>query len=160
MTLTWLLLIPFIGGLLAWQMERAGKDAPRHVALSTSLLLVAVSIGLWVNGTFSYSAGEPVWFAEFRAPWIERFGISFHLALDGLGLVMILLTGILGAVAVLASWKEVSHRTGLFHLNFYGVPTVVCKADDEHVRGIEDAVLVDVLNETSLADLDALDVVL
>ncbi len=117
MTLIWLLLIPFLGGLLAWQMERAGKDAPRHIALASSLLLVAVSVGLWLNGSFTYNAGEPHWFAEFRAPWIARFGISFHLALDGLGLVMILLTGILGAVAVLASWKEVTQRTGLFHLN-------------------------------------------
>lgn len=117
MTITWLLLVPFLGGLLAWVMERAGKDAPRHVALASSLLLVAMSLSLWAHGTYTYSAGEPVWFSQFRAPWIERFGITFHLALDGLGLLMILLTGILGAVAVLASWKEVTYRTGLFHLN-------------------------------------------
>src|SRR3990167_8107994 len=102
MTITWLLLIPFVGGLLAWQMERAGSNAPRHVALATTILLAAVSAGLWVNGNFSYSATTPEWFSEVRSPWIERFGITFHLALDGLGLVMILLTGILGAVAVLA----------------------------------------------------------
>ena len=53
MTLIWLLLIPFLGGLLAWQMERAGKDAPRHIALASSLLLVAVSVGLWLNGSFT-----------------------------------------------------------------------------------------------------------
>lgn len=117
MTITWLLLIPFLGGLLAWQMERAGRDAPRHVALGTSLLLVAISTGIWLGGSFNYAPGENAWFTEFQAPWIDRLGITFHLALDGLGLVMIVLTGILGAVAVLASWKEVTHRTGLFHLN-------------------------------------------
>lgn len=125
MTITWLLLIPFLGGLLAWQMERAGKDVPRYIALAASLLLIAMSLGLWLHGDFNYGVDESPWYTEFRAPWIDRFGIAFHLALDGLGLVMILLTGILGAVAVLASWKEVTARTGLFHLNLLWILTGV-----------------------------------
>jgi NADH-quinone oxidoreductase subunit M len=117
MILVALLLIPFLGGLLAWQLERAGGNAPRQVALGAALLLVAAGIGLWLHGDFAQGVGAARWLAEFRAPWIPRFGASFHLALDGLGLAMILLTGILGAVAVLASWKDVTYRTGLFHLN-------------------------------------------
>jgi NADH-quinone oxidoreductase subunit M len=117
MSILWLLLIPFLGGLLAWVMERGHRDAPRVIALATSILLIAMSAGLWLHGDFSYGINEPWWYAEFRTPWIPRFGISFHLALDGLGLVMILLTGVLGAVAVLASWKEITQRTGLFHLS-------------------------------------------
>lgn len=117
MTLVLFLLIPFLGGLLAWQAGRFGQTLPRWIALAASLALVVLAAGLWCGGDFTYHAGEPVWHSEFRFDWIPAFGIAFHLALDGLGLLMVLLTGVLGAVAVLASWKEVQEHIGLFHLN-------------------------------------------
>lgn len=119
-TLLLLLLIPFLAGLLAWPAARLHANAPRYVALAASLALVLLPAALWCGGGFAGtgSAGiEQRWHSEFIAAWIPRFGINFHLALDGLGLVMILLTGILGVVAVLASWQEVQERVGLFHLN-------------------------------------------
>lgn len=116
MTLVLLLLIPFLAGLLAWQGERVGKNLPRWIALAAALAIIALALELWCAGTFSFDPNTPVWQSEFRAGWIDRFGISFHLALDGLGLLMVLLTGVLGAVAVLSSWNEVQERVGLFHL--------------------------------------------
>lgn len=38
---------------------------------------------------------------------IPRFGISIHLAIDGLSLLMVVLTGLLGVLAVLCSWREI-----------------------------------------------------
>lgn len=46
-----------------------------------------------------------------------RFGISIHLAIDGLSLLMVVLTGLLGVLAVLCSWKEIEKYQGFFHLN-------------------------------------------
>src|SRR5690606_26657312 len=54
---------------------------------------------------------------EFQVDWIPRFGISFHLGLDGLSLLMLLLTGLLGVMAVLCSWREIQRHVGFFHLN-------------------------------------------
>jgi NADH-quinone oxidoreductase subunit M len=56
------------------------------------------------------------WFLEFNYPWIVPFGIRFHLAIDGLSLLLLLLTAFLGAAAVGASWTEIRDRPGLFHL--------------------------------------------
>ncbi|MFZ5722827.1 MAG: NADH-quinone oxidoreductase subunit M [Pseudomonadota bacterium] len=117
MTLVLLLLIPFAAGLLAWQGEHVSKNTPRWIALIASLTVIALGLVLWCAGDFSFAGGVPVWQSEFRMPWIERFGIAIHLAIDGLGLLMVLLTGLLGVVAVLASWQEVQERVGLFHLN-------------------------------------------
>ena len=50
-------------------------------------------------------------------PWIPRFGISIHLAIDGLSLRMVVLTGLLGVLAVLCSWREIEKYQGFFHLN-------------------------------------------
>jgi len=49
--------------------------------------------------------------------WIPAFGIGFHLALDGLSLLLLVLTYLIGILAVLISWREISYRTGFFHFN-------------------------------------------
>lgn len=120
MILPWLILIPFIGGLLCWQAERLGNVVPRWIALLTMTLLFVLGLWLWATADFSVApapGAAPQWSAEFQLPWIERFGISFHLALDGLSILMIVLTGLLGVFSVLCSWKEIDKRIGFFHLN-------------------------------------------
>ncbi|SHF29671.1 NADH dehydrogenase subunit M [Modicisalibacter ilicicola DSM 19980] len=120
MTLVWLILIPFIGGLLCWQTERMGTMLPRWIALGTMLLELAMTLGLWLYGDFRLpeaGGGASQWAMEWRVAWIPRFGIDVHLALDGLSLVLIALTGFLGMLAVVCSWKEIVGRVGFFHLN-------------------------------------------
>ncbi len=121
MILPWLILIPFIGGLLCWQSERLGLGIPRWIALFTMALVLGLSLQLWVQGDYSLatlgSGAEPHWVVEFQAPWIERLGVSFHLGLDGLSLLMLLLTGLLGMMAVICSWREIQRHVGFFHLN-------------------------------------------
>ncbi len=50
MLLPWLILIPFIGGLLCWQCERFGTKAPRWIALIAMGLTLALSLQLWLQG--------------------------------------------------------------------------------------------------------------
>ena len=120
MILPWLILIPFIGGLLCWLVERFDQTLPRWIALFTMTLLFGLGLWLWSNGDYSLAptpeAGS-TWALEFKHVWIERFGINLHLALDGLSLLMVLLTGLLGVLSVLCSWKEIQRHVGFFHLN-------------------------------------------
>ena len=120
MILPWLILIPFIGGLLCWLAERFGPLLPRWIALLTMLALFGLSLLLWLTADFSRApapGADPLWAYEFQASWIERFGISVHLALDGLSVLMVTLTGLLGVLSVLCSWNEIKQRVGFFHLN-------------------------------------------
>ncbi|TBU71455.1 NADH-quinone oxidoreductase subunit M [Pseudomonas daroniae] len=120
MILPWLILIPFIGGLLCWQGERFGATLPRWIALLTMSLLFGLGLWLWGTGDFSLApapGAEPRWAHEFQVRWIERFGISIHLAMDGLSVLMVSLTGLLGVLSVLCSWSEIHNRVGFFHLN-------------------------------------------
>jgi NADH-quinone oxidoreductase subunit M len=111
MILPWLILIPLIGGMLAWLGGRLGPAWPRWIALATMGLDLALAVTLW--GT---PANGP-WLAQAAWPWIPRFGISLRLGLDGLSLVLVLLTGFLGMVAVTCSWTEIRERVGFFHFN-------------------------------------------
>lgn len=118
--LTWLILIPFIGGFLSWLAEYFGSRAPRWIALGTMFVLFVLTLYLWLTHDYSLAnlkAGNSVWADEFQIDWIPRFGISFHLALDGLSLLMLLLTAFLGMLAVVCSWSEVQRKIGFFHLN-------------------------------------------
>ncbi|MGV3346008.1 NADH-quinone oxidoreductase subunit M [Enterobacteriaceae bacterium LUAb1] len=119
MLLPWLILIPFIGGLLCWQFERFSTRVPRWIAFLTMALTLMIGLQLWMQGNYSLTqaAGLPQWQSAFVRQWIPRFGISFHLALDGLSLLMVVLTALLGLMAVLCSWKEIQQRQGFFYLN-------------------------------------------
>lgn len=119
MTLSALILIPFVGGLLCWQGERLGAGIPRWIALICMSLVLAIGINFWLAGDYSgatTTAGLN-WQAEEHYSWIPILGVSIHFALDGLSLVMILLTGLLGVIAVGCSWKEISTNVGAFHMN-------------------------------------------
>jgi NADH-quinone oxidoreductase subunit M len=118
--LPWLILIPFIGGLLCWLVERVDQTLPRWIALAAMSLLLALSLWLWGQGDYSLAPNptDPnAWTMEFKHVWIERLGINLHLALDGLSLLMVVLTGLLGVLSVLCSWNEIQRNVGFFHLN-------------------------------------------
>lgn len=119
MILVWLFLVPFIGGFACWQGERFGRRFPRWVALLTMAVVLGLAAWLWATGDYSLTllGKSPQWAAEFKVPWIPQLGISFHLALDGLSLLLIVLTGLLGMLAVACSWNEVQRNVGFFHLN-------------------------------------------
>ncbi|MCC8380515.1 NADH-quinone oxidoreductase subunit M [Xenorhabdus sp. PB30.3] len=119
MLLPWLILLPFIGGLLCWQAERFGTRVPRWIASLAMGLTLLLSLYLWMQGgyTLTNPQGIPQWQSEFLMPWIPRFGISIHLALDGLSLLMVVLTALLGLMAILCSWNENQPYQGFFHLN-------------------------------------------
>ena len=110
MLLAWLIVVPVLGGLAAWLAEPCGRDAPRWVALGA----LAAELGLVLAA--AAGGGGGAWLAQTYWPWIAQLGIAFRLDLDGLSLVLILLTIGLGAAAVVSSWTEITDRVGLFHL--------------------------------------------
>jgi len=123
MILTWLIVIPIIGGALAWAAGRAAPALARWVALAACVLDLGVASGVWAQ--FYGSAGSSAPFLEQRATWIPQLGISYHLAMDGLSLLLVLLTALLGVVAVAASWREITTSVGGFYFSLLAVLTGV-----------------------------------
>jgi len=118
-----LILILLIGGLLAMLSQRYGSHVPRMVALAVVLLdlvylLLALSGMPELTGLQAPVPGDPqTWLMHYRAEWIPAFGISFEFALDGISLLMVLLTLVLGVVAVSSSWTDVNIKQGFFEAN-------------------------------------------
>ncbi len=121
MILVWLIVIPIMGGLAAWLLERKNPGSARWTALLFLLanLLAACFFALRHAEQATIIAGP--WLAAIDVPWIPAFGIHFHLAVDGLSLVLILLTHFLGLVAIVSSWTEITDRVGFFFFNLMWV---------------------------------------
>jgi len=116
MNLIILIAIPLVAGLLAWPLRN--RDVSRWIALIGILALLLIALSLWFNApddTSLLQSGQ--WIETFHVSWIPELGINFSLALDGLSLLMILLTSVLGTVSVLVSWKEITEKVGFFHFN-------------------------------------------
>jgi NADH-quinone oxidoreductase subunit M len=121
MILIALILVPFVCGLLAWGLRPWDPRWPRWVSLVGLAITLALALIVWGQSLDRAPTETRPWLVEFNRPWIPQFGIQFHLAIDGLSLLLILLTAFLGIVAVAASWTEIRQRIGLFHFNLMWV---------------------------------------
>ncbi len=124
MIAAWLVGVLIGSGLIAWAIGGRAPRWSRLVALAAiggDLVLLA---GFWVvhwgdlgAGPVASAGGGGAWLTEANYAWIPQLGISAHVAVDGFSLLLLLLTMLLGLVAVLISWREIDHRVGFFHLN-------------------------------------------
>jgi NADH-quinone oxidoreductase subunit M len=117
MILLWLIIIPLAGGILSLLAARRSIQASRWVAIAALAIDLLLTVVLWIEAPAVRSS----WLYQWDQPWIPQFGIRFHLAMDGLSLVLLLLTFFLGLMSVLASWTEIQDRTGFFHFNLLWV---------------------------------------
>ncbi len=123
MELANLIVIFLFGGLLAWLAEMMMENSARWVSLLTIALCSAylwrlvghIPAELFHINPVANQAGT--WLMHHQMNWIPRFGVSFELAMDGLSLLLIVLTLFLGVVAVVSSWAEVDHHRGFFQAN-------------------------------------------
>ena len=100
MMLTFLTFLPLVGVVLLYLFP--APQAGRWIAVGTSGVVLVTGIVLaalfnWQRGTMQF---------EERFPWIPTLGASYHLAIDGLSLPLILLTALLTFLALVYAWKQ------------------------------------------------------
>ena len=99
--LTWLLAIPAVGALLMLLIPPSWEATIRRTSVGIAVLEFLLSLRLLAAdySTPGYRFVEEV-------PWIESFGISYKLGVDGLSLWLVLLTTLLTPIALYASWSS------------------------------------------------------
>ena len=117
MVLWLLILIPILAAPFAWMGQQWSRHAPRWIAIGALAVDCLLVLLLGGRDHAAQASGSGAWIVESHISWIPRWGISLHLGLDGLSLILIVLTAFIGVVAVIASWTEVQSRVGLFHCN-------------------------------------------
>jgi NADH-quinone oxidoreductase subunit M len=112
--LTVILFIPLGGSFVALCLARRPKIC-RWTSLLVSLADFFLVVWLFpLSLRWEVGAGRH-WLLSEDRPWIESLGIHYSLGLDGISLMLILLTALLTVLCVLVSWKEINSRVGTFH---------------------------------------------
>lgn len=99
--LTVLLLAPLVGVLVLILIPGRYKTAIRIAANATALATFVISVALWRLFQPGLAGFQ---FVE-RAPWVPTLGIDYSLGVDGISLLLVLLSTVITALAILASWK-------------------------------------------------------
>lgn len=114
--LTLVTFFPLIGVLVILLLNERQKNAIRWTALLTALATFGLS--LWVLTQFDRANGG----IQLRAlvPWVQigGLGINFDLGIDGMSLLMLLLTTFLTPLAILSTWSAVQERVKGFMIFF------------------------------------------
>ncbi len=117
-----MILILMIGGILAWVVAGRSPSMARWISLAAVVLDFVLILQMWIADLGRVQRViDRYWIADYSQNWIPSFGVSFHLAIDGLSLLLLLLTFFLGILSVLISWKEIQNRVGLYHFNLLWV---------------------------------------
>ncbi|HKQ29250.1 MAG TPA: NADH-quinone oxidoreductase subunit M [Burkholderiales bacterium] len=107
--------IPILAGLVVLAMG-GDRRAPlqRWIALAGAVLGFFVTLPLYTN----FAAGSAqMQFVEL-APWIERFNVNYHLGVDGISVLFILLNSFITVLVVIAGWTVVESRVGQYYAAF------------------------------------------
>src|SRR5438552_3112088 len=104
--LTIVLFAPLAGFLVLLFIPSARQDLIRILANVASLVTFAISLFL-VTG---FQKGRPGYQFEEYADWIPSIGAHYHIGIDGISLLLIMLTTLMSFLAVLCSWSAIQDR--------------------------------------------------
>lgn len=119
MILTLVTFFPLVGALVLLFLKEENKQAIKLIAVASTLVTFVLSLHLWFHFDGTTSAMQ---FAV-NSPWIPGLGISYNLGVDGISVLLILLTTILTPIAVLSSWNSVENRLKGFMISLLVLET-------------------------------------
>ena len=114
----WLSLSIWIPILTALVVLATGDDKnarlARILALTGALAGMLVTIPLWTG--FNPQSGA-MQFSEMK-PWIERYNINYHLGVDGISMLFVLLNSFITVLVVIAGWEVIQKRVAQYMAAF------------------------------------------
>jgi len=118
-----IIFLPLVGALfIALQrQDDPGIRNARNAALWTTLFTFGLSLFLW----FNFESGTPKFQFVEKYSWIESFNIFYHLGVDGISVLFVLLSTLLTPICVLASWDAVRERVKEYMVAFLVLETLM-----------------------------------
>jgi NADH-quinone oxidoreductase subunit M len=124
--LSFLIWFPVVGMFL---VLAGPENLAKRIALAVGVIEFLVSYPLWVN----YHPERGVFQFIQRVEWIPQWGITYSVALDGIALVLVLLTTFLMPITILGSFKYITRREKAFYAMMLllqtGIIGVFCSVD-------------------------------
>ena len=105
MFLTLITFLPIIGAILLAFFPKENESAIKQTALAVAAADFLLSLSLWTNfdnSTHNMQFG-------LNISWIESWGINYHIGLDGISLLLYVMTTFLTMICIIASWEVKKH---------------------------------------------------
>ena len=107
-----ILFTPLVGAILLLFVNKRHEEAIRWIANGFGALGFLVSVPLW----FRYEPAGEAWQLVERAEWIPSIGATYFLGVDGFSALLILLTTLMGLIAILSAWTAITERVKEFYI--------------------------------------------
>ncbi|HEX6470577.1 MAG TPA: NADH-quinone oxidoreductase subunit M [Streptosporangiaceae bacterium] len=107
--LTALIAIPALGALLVALLPKGRDELAKQAALVVTLVVAVLSVVMAVR----FDTGGPRFQFTEKYWWIRAFGVHYAVGVDGVALVLIVLSAILVPLVVLASWHAAERSGGV-----------------------------------------------
>jgi NADH-quinone oxidoreductase subunit M len=104
--------LPLVGLVILFALPRIDDLTARWIALIVSLVDFALSLLLLTGNAFNTSQMQ---FDEHHQ-WLPGIGISYHLGVDGLSILLVILTTLLVPISIAISWTSIQTRVREFHI--------------------------------------------
>ncbi len=125
--LTLTIFLPLVGALAILLLKREAEGAVRGIALTTSVLTFLASLPLFfmfdaTKGAYAAGLGDLIQF-EVNLPWIETLNINYHIGLDGISLLLVMLTTFMTPLCIWGSFKAINKRVKGYYIAFLFLET-------------------------------------
>ena len=107
-----ILFTPLAGALLLLLVNKQNENAIRWIANIVAFVGFLISVPLW----FWFNPQSADFQLIERAPWIPSIGADYFIGVDGLSTLLILLTTLMGCIAVLSSWNAITERVKEYYI--------------------------------------------
>lgn len=127
--LSFITFFPLVGILFICFLKDENHELIRWAAFLTAVGSFIFSVPLY----FHFDANT--WHMQFveYIPWVKPFGISYHMGIDGISLLLVLLTTFLSALAILSTWTAITHQVKGYMISLLflevGMLGVFCSLD-------------------------------
>src|ERR1039457_1636479 len=114
------LFTPLVGLLVLLLLPSSNARAIKLFANAVAFAGFLVSLPL----VFNFDRTKDYQFEE-KVQWIPSLGATYHLGIDGLGLLLVMLTTVVGFLAILSSWNAIEHRLKEYYAFFLLLQTAM-----------------------------------
>ena len=109
--LNWVLFLPVAGMVALLLVPKSRESLMRGLSLAVMVLQFVLTV--WLYQRFSPDLGGLQF--ETRLPWIADWGVYYHIGLDGLNILLVLLTAFLGPLVVAGAFSAIDKDVKLFY---------------------------------------------
>jgi len=126
MLLTLLVFLPLAGALLVLLLPREEHGQQRWVGFL--FMLATFAVALYAAFLFDPAPSAPEFQLEEKVAWAQGIGFSYHVGVDGIALVLVLLTALLGPLALLSAFASIKERVKEFVISLLILQTAMLGA--------------------------------